>query len=97
MSPLLELKGSQKQQLTMIDITINAQEITSAAELLIGEKEEYDQTPIEAIAKVFSRHLEEIIEAMLADPQSYFSQDYQLWKQIDEEALKAEIKASEAA
>ncbi len=77
----------------MLDINIDAATITQAAEIL-GSKCEYQNTPIEAIAKVFSRHLEELIEDMLNDPESYFSQDYQLWKKIDQEALKAEISGS---
>ena len=78
------------------DITIDAVDILTAAQIL-SRKNGYEDISVELITKVLSSHIEELIDEMLNDPEHFFNTDYQLWKKIDKEAIKAESEDLEIA
>jgi hypothetical protein len=73
----------------MHEITIEAAQITSAAEVL-STRSGYEDTPIELIAKILCQYLEELIEETLYDPEWFFRTDHRIWREIDKaQTLKA--------
>lgn len=68
-----------------------------AAQIIKDSRFAYDKISVEAIAEVIERHLEELIEEALADPEEFFKHNYRFWNDLDKAALEAEQQQSQIA
>ena len=74
----------------MITINIDKETLNEAAEMLVGENPDYDEMPINIIAKIIGSRIKEIVEERLEEPDYFFKEDRTLWKRIEEAALQHE-------
>lgn len=81
----------------MYDITIDYSELIDAAKRLASERYDYQDIPEEAIASVIGSHLESIIAEAIEDPEVFFRNQYQFWKELDRIGANIEISREETA
>ena len=61
-----------------------------AAELLKENRTNCQDISTAAIAQVIANHLEALVEEALADPESFFRNNYRFWSDLDKTALAEE-------